>query len=68
LEPVGTHPDFQRRKLGTALLHGALWCMVENGMTVASVCVESSNVAGQALYNSAGFRPLFKIHTFSKAL
>jgi ribosomal protein S18 acetylase RimI-like enzyme len=68
LEPVGTHPDFQRRKLGTTLLQAALRRMVERGMTVASVCVESSNVAGQALYNTAGFRPLFKIHTFTKAL
>ena len=68
LEPVGTHPDFQRRKLGTAQLQAALWRMVEHGMTVASVCVESSNPAGQALYHSAGFRPLFKLHTFTKLL
>jgi mycothiol synthase len=68
LEPVGTHPDFQRRKLGTTLLHAAFLRMIEHGMTVASVCVESNNVAGQALYQSVGFRPLFKIHTFTKAL
>jgi ribosomal protein S18 acetylase RimI-like enzyme len=68
LEPVGTHPDFQRRKLGTAVLQAALWRMAEHGMMVASVCVESSNVAGQAFYSSAGFRPLFKLLTFTKPL
>jgi mycothiol synthase len=68
LEPVGTHPAFQRRKVGTALLQAALRCMLEHGMTIASVCVESANDAGQALYHSAGFRPLFKLYTFTKAL
>ncbi len=67
-EPVGTHPDFQRRGLGRAVVLEGLRRLKALGMTSALVCAESDNPAAKALYEATGFRPAKRLYTFEKPL
>jgi ribosomal protein S18 acetylase RimI-like enzyme len=57
-EPVGTHPDHQRRGLGTAANTYALHRLREAGARDAMVFSLASNTGSEALYRSVGFRPI----------
>jgi ribosomal protein S18 acetylase RimI-like enzyme len=54
-EPVGTHPDHQRRGLGRAIMRGGLRLMREAGLRDAVVFSLAANTASETLYRSAGF-------------
>jgi ribosomal protein S18 acetylase RimI-like enzyme len=54
-EPVGTHPDHQRRGLGRVVMRAGLRMMREAGLRDAVVFSLQSNAASEALYRSAGF-------------
>jgi mycothiol synthase len=54
-EPVGTHPDHQRRGLGKALLSHALQRYRSLGARCVQVYSSAENVASEALYRSVGF-------------
>ena len=54
-EPVGTHPDHQRRGLGRAIMRAGLRLMRDAGLRDALVFSDRSNTASEALYHSAGF-------------
>jgi ribosomal protein S18 acetylase RimI-like enzyme len=56
LEPVATHPDFQRRGFGTRVLREALRRLRDAGMREAIVLTPSANRAAIGLYRSVGFR------------
>ena len=56
LEPVGTHPDHQRRGLGAALLDHALRRYADLGARLVQVFSDTANVASEALYPSVGFQ------------
>jgi mycothiol synthase len=60
-EPVGCHPDFQRRGLTKALMYEGLRRMAAQGMTMAIVVHEApdGNPASTALYRSVGFTPKY---------
>jgi len=58
-EPVGCHPDFQRRGLTKALIYEGLRCMAAQGMTMAMVGHHADNPASTALYRSVGFTPKY---------
>jgi mycothiol synthase len=55
-EPVGTHPDFQRRGLGKALLTEALRRMKAEGMETAIVSTYVDRLAANRIYESVGFK------------
>jgi mycothiol synthase len=55
-EPVGTHPDFQGKGLGKAVMAEGLRRMKAAGMRRAVVGFDPNNVAALALYTSMGFR------------
>lgn len=55
-EPVGTHPDFQGKGLGKAVMAEGLCRMKAAGMQRAIVGFDPNNVAALALYTSMGFR------------
>jgi mycothiol synthase len=55
-EPVGTHPDFQRKGLGKAVMAEGLRRMKAAGMHRAVVGFDPANAAARALYTSLGFR------------
>jgi ribosomal protein S18 acetylase RimI-like enzyme len=65
-EPVGTHPDYQRKGLGRAVLYEGMRRMKARGMQTASVCVEGDNPAGVGVYAAAGFEVGQKILTYRK--
>lgn len=67
-EPVGTHPDFQRRGLGRAVMLAALWELQAGGMTTASVCTAAENTPAIRLYESIGFRVVNHLGTYKKEL
>jgi len=56
-EPVGTHPDFRRLGLGSAVCRFALRRLEDEGATRAMVygLVDPSNPGAKALYESIGF-------------
>ena len=54
-EPVGTHPDFQGKGLGKAVMAEGLRRMKAAGMSRAQVGFDPTNVAALALYTSMGF-------------
>ena len=54
-EPVGVHPDHQRRGLGRAINLAGLRRLRELGANDAMVFSEQSNAASEALYRSVGF-------------
>ena len=56
-EPVGTHPDFQGRGLGKAVMTEGLRRMRAAGMTRAVVGFDPNNAPARALYTSLGFGP-----------
>lgn len=54
-EPVATHPDFQGRGLGKAVMAEGMRRMKAAGMRRAEVGFDPNNVAAMALYTSMGF-------------
>jgi ribosomal protein S18 acetylase RimI-like enzyme len=67
-EPVGVHPDFQRRGLGKAVVLEGLRRMQTNGMDQATVCSLWHSPAAQALYESAGFRTVDRLQAYKKMI
>jgi ribosomal protein S18 acetylase RimI-like enzyme len=55
LEPVGTHPDHQRRGLSRAVVTAAVDRLVDHGARVVQVYSDQSEPAAEALYGSVGF-------------
>jgi ribosomal protein S18 acetylase RimI-like enzyme len=68
LEPVGVHPDFQRRGLGRAVVQEALRRLMARGMAWACVNFEPDNPAAKALYLGAGFVEQYQILTYERTL
>jgi mycothiol synthase len=65
-EPVGTHPDFQRKGLGKSLLFEGLRRLKAEGMTEADVCTNYDNLAAIPLYQSVGFQLDKRLLTYKK--
>ena len=55
LEPVGTHPDHQRRGLSRAVVTHAVRRLLRRGARVVQVYSDESMRAPEALYDSVGF-------------
>ena len=67
-EPVGTHPDWQRRGLAKAVIAEGVRRLHGLGAERAFVCALSDNPASVALYQSSGFAPATRELTFHKLL
>lgn len=65
-EPVGTHPDFQRKGLGKCLLFEAMGRLQSEGMSEADVCTNHDNEAAIPLYQSVGFQIDKRLLTYKK--
>ena len=57
-EPVGTHPDHQRRGLGRALLSHGLNRYRDLGARLVQVYSNADNAASEGLYQAVGFERL----------
>ena len=55
-EPVGTHPDFQRRGFGRVVILAGLRRLQSQGMREAIITTGSGNSAALRLYEVLGFR------------
>lgn len=67
-EPVATHPDFQGRGLGKAVMAEGMRRMQAAGMRRAILGFDPNNVAARALYIALGFRASCYFAVYSKAL
>lgn len=65
-EPVGTHPDFQRKGLGRGVMLEGLRNLREDGMRQAIVTTEANNEPAIRLYESVGFRIVNRFMTYQK--
>lgn len=55
-EPVGTHPDHQRRGLSRAVLTSGLQRFFDAGARIVQVYSDASEAPAEALYEAIGFR------------
>jgi ribosomal protein S18 acetylase RimI-like enzyme len=67
-EPVGTHPDHQRRGLGRVIMRHGLRLMRAAGLRDALVFSLRTNAASEALYRSAGFHEVALHRRYTMAL
>ena len=67
-EPVGTHPDFQGKGLGKAVMAEGMRRMKAAGMRRAIVGFDPNNAAALALYTSMGFRASCYFRLYRKEL
>jgi ribosomal protein S18 acetylase RimI-like enzyme len=67
-EPVGTHPDHQRRGLGRVIMRHGLRLMRAAGLRDAIVFSLRSNAPSEALYRSAGFHEVALHRRYTKPL
>ncbi len=65
-EPVGTHPDYQRKGLGKAVMLEGLRRLQAGGMKQAIVSTGEDNLPAINLYESIGFRVVNKLGTYEK--
>jgi len=65
-EPVGTHPDYQRKGLGKSLVFEGLRRLKSEGMIEADVCTNHDNPAAIHLYESVGFQKNKRLLTYTK--
>jgi mycothiol synthase len=65
-EPVGTHPDFQRKGLGRAVVLKGLHILQAYGMKKAIVSACDDNLPAIYLYESVGFQVIKQLGTFEK--
>jgi mycothiol synthase len=65
-EPVGTHPTFQRRGMGRAVMLEGLRKLADTGMNQAIVSTFEDNQAAIKLYESVGFQTVNKLGTYEK--
>ena len=68
-EPVGTHPDFRRLGLGSAVCRFALRRLEEEGAAAAMVYAiagDPTNPGPKALYESVGFVETSRIHRYRR--
>lgn len=67
-EPVGTHPEFQRRGLGRAVLWESLAQLRRAGMTHASVCCDADDPRAVAFYQTCGFEIVETLWLYEKRM
>jgi mycothiol synthase len=67
-EPVGTHPDFQRRGLGRAVMLEGLRRLQAWGMTQAILGTGIKNLPAIRLYEEVGFHTEIELLTYARAI
>ncbi len=68
IDPVGTHPNFQRKGLGKAVMLAGMRDLQFAGMRIARICVQAGNPAAIGLYEGLGFCRMDKLLAYQKRL
>ena len=65
-EPLGTHPEYQRKGLGKSLIFEALRRLKAEGMLEADLCTNYTNLPAIGLYEGVGFQKAKRFLTYKK--
>jgi len=66
-EPVGTHREFHRRGLASAVMSHAMARMKARGLATATVNHNAENLAALKLYESLGFEKQYETYGFRRS-
>lgn len=66
IEPIGVHPDFQRRGLGRAIMLEALHRLRDRGMNRVVLSTWTGNQRALNLYKSLGFEVIYDERAYKK--
>ena len=67
-DPIGTAPAYRKKGLARAIVLEALWRLKSRGIEDAVLGVAGSNKVAQKLYESIGYRAIYKMHDYVKVL
>ena len=67
-DPIGTAPAYRKKGLARAIVLEALWRLKSRGIEDAVLGVAGSNEVAQKLYESIGYRAIYKMYDYVKAL
>jgi len=67
-DPIGTAPAYRKKGLARAILLEALWRLKGRGIEDAVLGVAGSNEVARKLYESFGYRAIYKMYDYVKVL
>ncbi len=67
-DPIGTAPAYRKKGLARAIILEALWRLKRRGIEDAVLGVAGSNEVARKLYESIGYRTLYKMYDYVKVL
>ena len=67
-DPIGTAPPYRKKGLARAIILEALWRLKRRGIEDAVLGVAGSNEAARKLYESIGYRAVYKMYDYVKVL
>ena len=67
-DPIGTAPPYRNKGLARAIVLEALWRLRSRGIEDAVLGVAGSNEVAQKLYESIGYRAIYKMYDYVKVL
>ena len=67
-DPIGTAPPHRKKGLARAIILEALWRLKRRGIEDAVLGVAGSNEAARKLYESIGYRAIYKMYDYVKVL
>ena len=67
-DPIGTAPAYRKKGLARAIVLEALWRLKSRGIEDAVLGVAGSNEVAKKLYESIGYRAVYKMYDYVKVL
>ena len=67
-DPIGTAPAYRKKGLARAIVLEVLWRLKGRGIEDAVLGVAGSNEVAQKLYESIGYRAIYKMYDYVKVL
>ena len=67
-DPIGTAPAYRKKGLARAIVLEALWRLKSRGIEDAVLGVAGSNEVARKLYESIGYRAIYKMYDYVKVL
>ena len=67
-DPIGTTPTYRKKGLARAIVLEALWRLKGRGIEDAVLGVAGSNEVARKLYESIGYRAVYKMYDYVKVL